>query len=105
MLYGRHSRRTVFCVTAIKDRMRLRLKTPEFDRIARAVLGIRTDGALAMILRTHPSTLSQYRTGRRPVPADFVAACKNAMPDVPIETYVESVPESAFEPVERRADA
>jgi hypothetical protein len=90
-------------VTAIKDRMRLRLKTPEFDRIARAVLGVKTDGEIAERLRTHPTTLSQYRTGRRPLPADFVAACKNAMPDIPLETFIESVPESAFEQAPERA--
>ena len=103
MLYGRHSERTVICVTAIKDRMRLRLKTADFDRITRAVLGVKTDGELAELLRTHPSTLSQYRNGRCPVSADFLAACKAAMPDVPMETIVEPVPESAFEPTPERA--
>jgi hypothetical protein len=81
--------------------MRLRLKTTEFDRITRAVLGVKTDGELAELLRTHPSTLSQYRNGRTPVSADFVAACKTEMPHVPMDTYLEPVPGSAFEPAER----
>lgn len=81
--------------------MRLRLKTAEFDQIARAVLGVKTDGEVAERLRTHPTTLSQYRTGRRPLPADFVAACKAAMPAVPLDSFVESVHESVFESPER----
>jgi DNA-binding transcriptional regulator YdaS (Cro superfamily) len=75
--------------------MRLRLRTAEFDRLARAILGEDTDGKIAERLGTHFTTLSQYRRGARYVPAEFVAACKSEMPDVPIDAIFEAVPERA----------
>lgn len=75
--------------------MRLRLRTEEFDRIARAMLGEDTDGKIADRLGTHFTTLSQYRRGARYVPAEFVAACKAEMPTVPFDTLFEAVAERA----------
>ncbi len=80
-------------MTAKKTKMRLRLRTEEFDRFARALLGVDTDAKIAERLSTHYTTLSQYRTGARFVPAEFVAACKAEMPSVPFEVIFEAVPE------------
>lgn len=83
----------MFCVTAKKTKMRLRLRTEEFDRVARTLLGVDTDAKIAERLGTHFTTLSQYRTGARFVPAEFVAACKAEMPSVPFDAIFEAVAE------------
>lgn len=81
---------------ASKDqRLRLRLRTSEFDRAAEAVLGLSTSRAVADALGVHFTVLSQYRTGRRFVGADFIAAVQRKMPGVSFERLFEVVEEVA----------
>jgi transcriptional regulator with XRE-family HTH domain len=65
-----------------------RLRTAEFDRLARALLGVSTDRAIAARLGVGPDTLSQLRHGRTPS-SGFMAAVKREMPGVPVEQVFE----------------
>ena len=70
-------------------RPRLRLKTAEFDKLAAAVTGARTDRELAARLGVGANHLSQIRNGGRTPGAHFIAAVQSAMPNVPFEQLFE----------------
>lgn len=81
--------RTFLCMKA--HATRLRLKTAEFDTLARAVLGQQSDAKLAARLGVGATHYSQLRTGRRNPGSAFIAAVKTAMPNVPFEHIFEVV--------------
>lgn len=88
----------VLCMAA--QGRRLRLRTAEFDKLARAILGQLPDWQIAERLGVNATHLSQLRTGNRNPGADFIAACKTAMPNVAFEDLFEVVaPEAAPEEV------
>jgi DNA-binding transcriptional regulator YdaS (Cro superfamily) len=80
------------------DRPKLRLKTADFDKLAAAVIGARTDRELAEKLGVSPNHLSQLRVGARTPGEKFIAACRVTMPHVPFEQIFEVV--EVVEPVE-----
>lgn len=69
----------------------LRLKTEEFDLLAAAVTGARTDRELAEKLGVSYNHLSQLRTHARTPGGAFIAAVRAAMPNVPFEQIFETV--------------
>ena len=69
----------------------LRLKTEEFDKLAAAVTGARTDRELAEKLGVSYNHLSQLRTGARTPGAQFIAAVRTTMPHVSFEEIFETV--------------
>lgn len=73
------------------DSPKLRLKKEEFDRLAAAVIGARTDRELAERLGVGANHLSQVRNGHRIPGAHFIAAVRTAMPHVPFEQLFEIV--------------
>lgn len=73
------------------DRPKLRLRTAEFDKLAAAVIGARTDRELAERLGVGANHLSQIRNGARTPGAHFIAAVSSAMPHVPFEQLFEIV--------------
>lgn len=70
---------------------KLRLRTAEFDLLAAAVTGARTDRELAERLGVGANHLSQIRVGARTPGAHFIAAVRTAMPNVPFEQLFEIV--------------
>ena len=70
---------------------RLRLRTAEFDKLAAAVTGARTDRELAAYLGVGANHLSQIRVGARTPGAHFIAAVRSAMPHVAFEQLFEVV--------------
>jgi len=80
-------------------RPRLRLRTAEFDKLAAAVTGARTDRELAEHLGVGANHLSQIRVGARTPGAYFIAAVQSAMPHVPFEQLFEVVEVDNSEPV------
>jgi hypothetical protein len=83
------------CVPANTERPKLRLRTEEFDRLARAFMGVDTDVEIAARLKVDTSTLSLIRTGKRYVSSGFVASVMKEMPDVPLDRVFEPIAESA----------
>lgn len=73
------------------DKPKLRLKTAEFDKLAAAVIGARTDRELAERLGVGANHLSQIRVGARTPGAQFIAAVRTAMPNVAFEQLFEVV--------------
>lgn len=79
------------CMPANTEQPRLRLRTEEFDRIARALLGVETDRQVAERLKVNTTTLSLIRSGKRFAPAGFIAMVMAEMPGVPLERLFEAV--------------
>lgn len=69
----------------------LRLRTEEFDKLAAAITGARTDRELAERLGVSFNHLSQVRVGARTPGPQFIAAVRNAMPHVAFETLFDVV--------------
>lgn len=72
-LYEAHARSIVHCVIAnAATAIRLRVRTPDFDRRAAEVFGKIPQYRLAEHLNTHPTTLSQVRGGHREPTVEFI---------------------------------
>lgn len=82
--------RTLTCMAA-HIKLKWRLRTEEFDRLARTLLGESTDRAIAARLGVGADTLSQLRRAQREPSTAFMAAVKREMPGVPVEQLFEVV--------------
>lgn len=69
----------------------LRLRTEKFDELAAAITGARTDRELAEKLGVGRNHLSLIRNHSRTPGAQFIAAVRTAMPNVPFEQLFETV--------------
>lgn len=85
------SNASVLCVEAKQERPQLWLLREPFDRYASRIPAVRRlkfDYEVADLLGLHPTVWSLYRTGARPVPAEFIAMAIKLMPRVPVTKYV-----------------
>lgn len=81
----------MLCVEAKSERPQLWLLREPFDRYASKrpkLRGAKFDYEVAERLGIHPTVWSLYRTGARPVPAEFIAMAIELMPRVPVTKYL-----------------